>query len=96
MTTPARTAAGEALRVPAHQRENHEQTDGTLYNFNLLFRAAMRALDDDMGSEAHDLMIMARDLMEEVQRDRAIEWAGLGGTSPSLTAEETATARGEA
>lgn len=87
--------------IPTHHRRNYDATDDLLNDLDCLL-VALDALEDAAPSQegtresnaAYAMRRMALDKIREIQKARAREWAGLGGSSDNLTDAEIAEARG--
>ncbi|MFP1645693.1 hypothetical protein [Pontitalea aquivivens] len=87
---------------PDHCRENFERTDDALTEIKGLI-VALELLHDEhrfappLSKEAlakDVLMKLVTDKLDAIEKLRQIEWTGQGGSSNTLTPEETAAARG--
>lgn len=90
--------------IPHHLRENHERTDQKLNELRGLIAAAYIVGEDRQarvdGTPESDALTVLNRLawakIEEIEKARSMEWAGIGGSSPRLTNEEIGKARGKA
>ena len=89
---------------PAHARANFERTDQALSEIMGLCYALDMALDDPRTARSYNsrealakdsLLRLLIERVEGIARFRAMEWAGQGGKSDMLTADEIVVARGE-
>jgi hypothetical protein len=88
--------------LPKHVRDNFDRTSISIHRLRGLL-TAVDALSDQGGLGEHSpqteamvaLIELARETDETVDHDHAMEWCGLGGVSPCLTAEQQAEARGQ-
>lgn len=86
--------------IPAHQRANHERTDDKLYFVRGLFYALTVLHEENecpppASNAANSKFVLIRlidEMLEDVKRVRAMEWAGLGGNSTLLTEADRAEA----
>ncbi|MCE6959981.1 hypothetical protein LAZ40_13215 [Cereibacter sphaeroides] len=91
------------MTVPDHQRRNVEATEVVLHDVKGIIAALdlsiealpIGALKGPQGDAIYTMVRLLGQKLEEVDRKRSMEWAGLGGASEALAAEDVATARGE-
>lgn len=88
---------------PTHSRANFERTDDLLHEIKGITFAFDVLHDADPAPDPASKMTLAKDVLlrvllerlDQIDRVRAMEWAGQGGKSELLTADEIAAARGE-
>lgn len=88
--------------IPLHLRRNFEATDD-LFNDLKCLLVALEAVEDLIpantasreSNAACTLRQMAQAKIVEIEKSRAVEWAGIGGETAQLTAAERAEARGQ-
>ena len=96
-------ATAPGMPVAAHLRENFERTDEVLQRVAGLVDALVTIAMDHPGTAADDparraqatLLGLLGDMVEDLPKLRAAEWAGIGGNTVMLTPDEIAAARGE-
>lgn len=84
--------------VQQHHRENYERTDDVIGSVRVLLTALEAADDaapprermDQFAQAVPGLIRLIADKLEELDVARSQEWAGLGGRTERLTAEQLA------
>lgn len=83
--------------IPDHQRKNYERTDEHINELNALLVAidTLNDLDPKNADRVWTIALtrMARDKLETIERQRQMEWVGLGGSSFGLNEEEIAASK---
>lgn len=91
------------MPVPQHLRENYDRTDNALHAVHGLAACldllSLNGATPKEGSKEELAQITVINLLleklREVERVRCFEWAGIGGNTDYLTADEIALARGD-
>lgn len=93
------------MTVPDYQRRNVEATDAVLHDVKGIVAALdlsiealpIGALKGPQGDAIYTMVRLLGHKLEDLDRRRSMEWAGLGGTSEALAADDgrLSAARGE-
>jgi hypothetical protein len=88
--------------IPQHIRDNFEETDNRLHQMHGMLVAVehmAEAVNPPVSTESEALFVLLQALrlkLAETNKAHMTEWAGLGGSTETLTETEIAAARGKA